>query len=67
MHFASLIVRKDFEVFKASIRGFKLFGIPNGYIVFHRNMNLKNSKNLISSIVRRATAEDIECVILAQP
>ncbi|MCS7130871.1 MAG: amidohydrolase [Archaeoglobaceae archaeon] len=63
MKFASLIVRKDFEVFKAVIRGFKLFNQPSGYVVFHRRRNLKNSKNLISSLLRRASVEDIECII----
>ncbi|MEM4155786.1 MAG: amidohydrolase [Archaeoglobaceae archaeon] len=63
MKFASLILRKDFEIFKAGIRGSKLFNQRNGYVVFHRRRNLKNSKNLVSSLVRRATAEDIECVL----
>ncbi|NHW24203.1 MAG: amidohydrolase [Archaeoglobales archaeon] len=67
MHFASLLLRKDLEVFKAGIRGFKLFSVPSGYIVFHRKKNLRNSKNLISSIVRRAGVEDIEFVVLPQP
>lgn len=64
MHFASIVVRKDLEVFKAGIRGSRLFNVQNGYVVFHRNRNLKNSKNLISTLVRRAGIEDIECVIL---
>ncbi|MCS7144818.1 MAG: amidohydrolase family protein [Archaeoglobaceae archaeon] len=64
MHFASIVVRKDLEVFKAGIRGFQLFGEPSGYVVFHRNRNLKNSKNIVSSIVRRVGIGDIECVIL---
>jgi cytosine/adenosine deaminase-related metal-dependent hydrolase len=62
MHFASIVVRKDFEVFKASIRGFRFFKVPRGYVVFHRKRNLKNSKNLISSIVRRASLEDIDFI-----
>ncbi|MEM0302100.1 MAG: amidohydrolase [Archaeoglobaceae archaeon] len=66
MHFASVVVRKDLEVFKAAIRGTKLFNVQNGYVVFHRNRNLKNSKNLLSSIVRRAGIQDIECVILPE-
>ncbi|MEM2727163.1 MAG: amidohydrolase [Archaeoglobaceae archaeon] len=66
MHFASIVVRKDLEVFRAGIRGFKLFGEQNGYVVFHRKCNLKNSKNIVSSVVRRVGVEDIESVILPQ-
>lgn len=64
MHFASIVVRRDLEVFKASIRGFDLFNLPKGYIVFHRNRNLRNSKNLLSTIVRRASIEDLVCVLV---
>lgn len=62
MHFASIVLRRDLEVFKACIRGFGLFKVPKGYIVFHRKGNLRNSKNLVSSIVRRAGFMDIECI-----
>jgi len=63
MHFASIVIRKDLEVFKAGIRGFRLFGEAQGYVVFHREGNLKNSKNLVASVVRRASIRDIECII----
>lgn len=62
MHFASIVVRRDLEVFKACVRGFRLFDVPRGYVVFHREGNLRNSRNLVSSIVRRASLMDIEYI-----
>lgn len=64
MKFASVILRRDLEVFKAAIRGFKLFNQKMGYVVFHRKKNLKGSKNIVSTLVRRASFEDIECVMI---
>ncbi len=59
MHFASLIVRDDLTVFKASIRGFELFGGRRGYIIFHTRKNFKSAKNVLATFVRRAGIEDI--------
>ncbi len=65
MHFASLIVKNDLAILKASVRGFELFGGIMGVIVFHRRRNFKRCRNPISTLVRRADVEDVERVILA--
>ena len=64
MHFASFILRNDKEIYKASVRGFELFDIKIGIVIFHRRKNLYRSMNIISSIVRRVGIEDIERVIV---
>ncbi|MFN3384011.1 MAG: amidohydrolase [Archaeoglobaceae archaeon] len=68
MRFSSIIVKNDFAVFKASINGYRLFGerfgIKHGYIVFKKGWNIKNSKNLISTVVRRASKIDIEAIVV---
>ncbi|MEM1578174.1 MAG: amidohydrolase [Archaeoglobaceae archaeon] len=64
IHFAAIVVKNDSAVFKASFRGFEIFKEVPGYIVFHRRRNLRNAKNLLSTIVRRAGFEDIETIIL---
>ena len=64
MHFASFILRNDKEIYKASVRGFKLFDIKFGIVIFHKRKNLHKSMNIISSIVRRVGIEDIERVIV---
>ncbi len=64
MHFASLLLKNDLAIFKASVRGFELFGGDMGLIVFHRRRNFKNSKNVLATLVRRAGVEDIEKVLL---
>lgn len=68
MHFSSLIVKDDWAIFRASINGYRIFedrfGIRSGYIVFHREKNFKNAKNLISTLVRRANAMDIEVILV---
>ncbi len=65
MHFASLIVKNDLAIFKASVRGFELFGGIGGVIVFHRRRNFKHSRNPVSTLVRRAGVEDVERIIVA--
>ncbi len=63
MHFASLLLKNDLAVFKASIRSFDLFGGRMGVIVFHRRKNFKNSKDVLATLVRRAGIEDIEAIL----
>ncbi len=63
MHFASLLLKNDLAIFKASIRGFDIFGGRSGIVVFHRRKNLKNSKNVLATLVRRAGIEDIETIL----
>ena len=63
LHFASLVVKDDLKLFKASIRGNRVFGFSNGFIVFNRDYNFKNSKDVIATIVRRANYIDIEKVV----
>lgn len=63
MHFASLLLKNDLSIFKAGVRGFKLFGGNTGLIVFHRRKNFKNSKNILATLVRRVGIEDIEKVL----
>ncbi len=64
MHFATLLIKNDLAVFKASVRGFELFGGKSGVVVFHRRKNFKNSKNVLATLVRRAGVEDIDSVLL---
>lgn len=67
MHFSSLVVRNDFSVFRASINGYRIFEkklkVRPGYVVFRTDLELKNSRNFVSSIVRRVSEKDIEAVI----
>lgn len=67
MNFSSIVVKNDLSVFRASINGYRIFGeklgIRRGYVVFRKDWKLKNSKNLISTLVRRACERDIEAVI----
>ncbi len=63
MHFASLLLKDDLAVFRASLRGFELFGGTMGIVVFHKRRNFKNSKNVLSTLVRRAGIEDVEIVL----
>lgn len=66
MKFSSIIVKDDFAVFKASINGYRLFGtrlkIRPGYVVFRKDWNLKNSRNIVSTFVRRASQSDVVAV-----
>jgi cytosine/adenosine deaminase-related metal-dependent hydrolase len=64
MHFVAFLLRNDLQVFKAVVRGFDLFGIDGGLVVFHRRQNLYKTRNPLASIVRRAGFEDIELVLL---
>ncbi len=63
MHFASLLLKDDLAIFKASVRGFELFGGKMGVVVFHRRKNFKNSRDVLATVVRRAGIEDIETVL----
>jgi len=58
--FACYLFRKDTEVFRAAIRGFKIFNLNPALVIFHRRINLANSLNPLVSIARRAEKEDIE-------
>jgi len=63
LHFAAYIVKNDFKLFEAAIRGNELFGFERGYVVFNRDYNFKNSRDLIATLVRRANHLDIEKVV----
>lgn len=63
MHFASLLLKDDLAIFKASVRGFELFGGKMGVVVFHRRKNFKNSRDVLATLVRRAGIEDIETIL----
>ncbi|MEM0503367.1 MAG: amidohydrolase family protein [Archaeoglobaceae archaeon] len=67
MHFSSIVVKNDFAVFRASINGYKIFGeklgVKHGYVVFKKDWKLKNSRDLISTIVRRVSESDIEAIV----
>ena len=63
LHFAAYIVKNDVKLFKAAIRGSRIFGFKNGYVVFNKNYNLKNSSDLIATIVRRVNFMDIEKIV----
>ncbi len=64
MHFASYIIRDDAAVFKAATRGYEIFDVDNGYVVFHRKGVFRRTNNILSTLVRRACFADIETVIL---
>lgn len=66
MHFASYLLRRDAEIFRAALRGFDLFGVRHGYVVFNREYNFRHSRNFLSTLVRRAESVDIERVILPE-
>ncbi len=59
MHFASFIVRDDVSVLKASLRGFDLFDVQMGLIVFRTDLSFKCSRNPVSTFVRRVGGQDI--------
>ncbi|MET1124627.1 MAG: amidohydrolase family protein [Archaeoglobaceae archaeon] len=63
MHFAAYIVRDDAAVFRAAVRGFELFGMRSGFVVFNRRNSFKNTKNPLATLVRRASAADVELAI----
>jgi len=63
MSFASFLTSNDIGVFKAAIRGFKIFGRSPSLLIFNKKSNLVNSLNPLSSIVRRATSADIEKIV----
>ncbi len=63
MRFASYVLRKDLEVFKACFRGFEIFGGKRGWIVFHKRFNLRSCKDILRAVVRRAETIDIERVL----
>ncbi len=63
MHFISYLLRSDVEILKAAFRSFKLLGFDPHVLIFHKRKNLFRTRNPISSIVRRACAEDLELVL----
>ncbi|ADB58509.1 amidohydrolase family protein [Archaeoglobus profundus] len=63
MHFASYLLGKDFEIFRACIRGFEIFGLTPMLVLFNKRNNLYKCKNPLFGIVRRAEAVDVEAVI----
>ncbi len=62
MHFASYLLRNDEGIFRAATSGI-VNGLELGAVVFHRRMNFSRARNPLSTIVRRACIEDIECVL----
>ena len=60
MHFASYILGRDEEVFKACLRGFKIFNAKPNLLILNRRYNLHRSRDLIRSVVRRVNVEDFE-------
>ncbi len=64
MHFGAYIVGDDLAIFNAAIRGYEIFGVKGGYIVFHRNASFKKTNNLLATLVRRASQFDIETVVI---
>ncbi len=62
MHFASYLLRNDKAVFRAATSGI-VSGLELGAVVFHRRMNFSRARNVLSTIVRRAGMEDVECVL----
>jgi cytosine/adenosine deaminase-related metal-dependent hydrolase len=63
MSFASYILRKNEDIFKAGIRGFDIFGRKPLIVVFHMRENLSHTLNPLASVVRRANISDIEMII----
>jgi len=63
MRFASYVLRKDLDVFKACIRGFEFFGGSRGLIIFNRKFNLHLCKDSLKCVIRRAETIDIEKII----
>ncbi len=63
MHFSSYLLRRDNEIFRASVKGFDLFNLEHGVVVFNKKFNLNRCRDPILGIVRRAETIDIEKVI----
>ena len=63
MHFASYLMRKDLEVFRACIRGFEIFGLKPTFVIFNRRHNLHKCRNPLFGVVRRAETVDVETVL----
>lgn len=64
MSFASFFTSNDIGVFKAAIRGFRIFGEEPSLLIFNKKNNLAGTTNPLSSLVRRATAIDVEKIIV---
>ncbi|WP_202319918.1 amidohydrolase family protein [Archaeoglobus neptunius] len=64
MHFAAYILENDKSIFRAAVRGYELFGVESGYIIFNRRYSFKRTSNFISTLVRRAGIYDIETVLI---
>ena len=63
MHFASYLLGKDEDVFKACVRGFELFKLKPKIILFNKRFNLYKCRNPLFGVVRRAEVVDIERII----
>lgn len=63
LNFASYILRKSEEIFRAGVRGFEIFGRKPFIVLFHKKRNLSHSLNPLASVVRRANPSDIEMII----
>lgn len=64
MHFLSYLIDDDTAIFKAAIRGYELFNMKYGYVVYNRNYNFRRTNDPLKTLVRRASAMDIEAVII---
>ncbi|WP_457550290.1 amidohydrolase [Archaeoglobus sp.] len=63
MHFASYIIGKDLEVFRACVRGFEIFGLKPTFVVFNRRHNLHKCRDPLFGVVRRAETVDVELTV----
>ncbi|WP_456327808.1 amidohydrolase [Archaeoglobus sp.] len=63
MHFTSYIIGKDFEVFRACVRGFEIFGLKPAFVIFNKKHNLRKCRNPIFGVVRRAETIDVEFIL----
>ena len=62
INFASYLIKKDKEIFRAAVRGFNVFKRHHKLIVFHTKGNLYKA-NSLRSVVRRANVKDILQII----
>lgn len=60
MSFGSYLLQRDEEIIKAAFRGFDIFSVNPGLIVFNKKKNLTHTLRAISSVVKRGKREDID-------